>query len=480
MSLARKILYNVIVNSGAKVLSTALALVSIGFITRALGPEGFGEYTTALAFFALFMALADLGLNAVGAREISRKGADASVIMGNVFGIRLVISGCITLLAPLGFLFLPYSPELKLAIALALSAFFFSSSYTVLNGVFQKHLAMDRVALTELVGKVFQTGIIVAAAMLDWGLLAIMGAFVFFMLFNFIVLFFWSQKFIPFSIHFDIAFWKTFLRQSLPLGGAVIITFLYFKFNPILLSLFQGSEAVGIFGAAFKVIENITFFPAMIVGLALPLLSARIYTDDEGFRKIADSTLRVFFLLTVPLVIGGVLLAKDIILLIGGEEFLESVLVLQILLFALAGMFFGHFFNTLLIVANKQKLLLYLLAACAVVNIALNILLIPTYSYVGAAIASTVTETLIVILTGIAVHKTIGYTIQPDRFGRILFSGILMALVILLLSPYTTFFITLLLAILVYAMSIIFTKAVEKHEWQELFIKKSSSPPLVE
>jgi len=473
MSLARKIAYNVIVNSTAKVLSTALALVSIGFITRYLGPEGFGEYTTALAFFALFMALADLGLNTVGAREISRKDADEVRIMGNVFGIRLVASGIIAVAAPLVFLFLPYSSELKLAIAFALAAFFFSSSYTVLNGIFQKNLAMDRVAITELVGKVLQTGIIIAAALLDWGFFAIMGAFVFFMIFNFSVLLIWSRRFIPFTIRFDFDFWKKFLRQSLPLGGAVMITFLYFKFDAILLSLMQGSEAVGIFGAAYKVIENITFFPAMIVGLVLPLLSARMFHDEKGFRRIADSTLKVFFLLVVPLTIGGVMLAKDIILLIGGTEFLESVIVLQILLFALAGMFFGHFFNTLLVVGDKQKLLMYLLAVCAVFNIALNLVLIPAYSHLGAAIASTATEILVVALTWIAVHRTLGYTVHAKRISRILLSGAAMALVIFFLAPYTNFFVTLAVAGAVYAISIFLTQAVQRHEWQEFLTKKS-------
>ena len=82
---AKKIAYNVVFSAVAKVLSTILALVGIGFITRYLGKEGFGDYATVLAFFSFFGAIADLGLYSISVREISREGADEKKIMGNVF-----------------------------------------------------------------------------------------------------------------------------------------------------------------------------------------------------------------------------------------------------------------------------------------------------------------------------------------------------------------------------------------------------------
>lgn len=473
MTLARKVAYNVLINAVSKILSTVLALVSIGFITRYLGTDGFGEYTTALAFFALFVALADFGMNTVSAREISKKNADESRIMGNVFALRLCISGGIVLLAPIVIFFLPYSDTIKGAIFFSLAAFFFSSSYTVFNGIFQKNLAMDRVALTELIGKGLQVIFVIIAVMLDWGIFPIMGAFVAFMMFNFIVLLFWSQRFLVFRPQFKIAFWKKFLKKSFPLGIAVIITFFYFKFDTILLSLLKGSEAVGIFGAAYKIIENVTFFPAMIVGLVLPLLSRRIDDDMVGFRRIADVTAKTFLIISVPMVIGGVMLAQEIILLIGGEAFLASVVVLQILLFALAFMFFGHFFNTLLVIGDHQKLLMKLLFFCAVANLSLNFFLIPQFSYMGAAISSLLTEFLVVILTGWFVYRTIGYTISFQKLPRIILSGGIMAISIFLLSPFVHFFITLLVAIGIYGVSIVITQVVEKKEIKELFWKKN-------
>jgi len=104
----KKIALNVLINSCAKVLSTILALVSVGLITRYLGTEGFGNYATAVAFLSLFSALADLGLYNISTREISRSGADEKKIMGNVFSLRIISSTTVLILAPLVIFFLPY------------------------------------------------------------------------------------------------------------------------------------------------------------------------------------------------------------------------------------------------------------------------------------------------------------------------------------------------------------------------------------
>src|SRR5476651_625108 len=92
MVIARKIAYNVVFNVITKILSTILALVAIGFITRYLGTQGFGDYSTVLAFFSFFGSLADLGLYAITAREILRENADEEKILGNAFTLRFLSS----------------------------------------------------------------------------------------------------------------------------------------------------------------------------------------------------------------------------------------------------------------------------------------------------------------------------------------------------------------------------------------------------
>src|SRR5471030_1070047 len=128
MAIARKIAYNVVFNVITKILSTILALVGIGFITRYLGKEGFGDYSTVLAFFAFFGSVADLGLYTITAREISRQGADEEKILGNAFALRLISSIIVFLVTPVLVFFLPYSHDVKIGILIAAASFVFSST----------------------------------------------------------------------------------------------------------------------------------------------------------------------------------------------------------------------------------------------------------------------------------------------------------------------------------------------------------------
>ncbi len=427
MVVARKIAYNVLVSTVTKVLSTILALVSIGFITRYLGKEGFGNYATVLAFLSFFTAIADLGLYFIATREISRDGAHEAHILGNIFAIRLVSSAVVFLASPLVVYFFDYPAEVKRGIIIAAASFMFSSSYQILNGVFQKNLAMDKVAVSELLGKIVQVIFVIGAIQLklgfDWIMLALLAN----MMVNFGVIYLFLKKYIIIKLQFDFVYWKSFLKESLPMGIAAVIAFIYFKMDTILLSVMKSSADVGIYNVAYKVLENITFFPAMIAGLVMPIMAKNIFSNRERFLEVTNKTLKVFFLLIVPLIVGVSFLADDIIRLIGGSGFFESGRVLQILVFALALIFFGQLLNTILIVGNLQKKLMWILGGVAIFNIGANLFFIPSYSYMASSYISVATELLVVLLTGYVVMVEIKYIPQTEGFLKIMGAGLLMA-----------------------------------------------------
>ncbi len=463
MILAQKIAYNVVFNTITKLLSTVLALVSIGFMTRYLGRDGFGDYATVLAFFSFFSALLDLGLYSVATREISRKNADEEKIIGNVFTLRILASSLVLLIAPILIFFLPYSQKVKEGILIVSLAYILASSYMVLNGIFQKNLRMDKVALTELAGKSLQVAFIVFVVKMDWGFEAIILSLLINMVFAFTVVLALSRKYVKFSLSVDIDYWKKFLKMSLPMGASALITFLYFKMDTILLSIMKGSEDVGIYNMAYKILENITFFPAMIVGLVLPLFSMYIFAEKKKFRRIADKTSKVFFLIVVPLVVGVLFLAEDIIAIIGGDKFLVSANVLRILIFALVFIFYGNLFNSILLSANLQKTLMKILTACAVFNIGFNMLLIPRFSYIGAAWVSVATEMLVVLLTVYYTIKLVDYKFSWQGWGRILLSGAGMA-IFLFVFKGSGFIFSALGSSVVYGLLLWLTRAITLQE----------------
>ena len=260
------------------------------------------------------------------------------------------------------------------------------------------------------------------------------------------------------------------------MGATAIITFAYFKLDTILLSMLQTNTDVGIYNVAYKIMENLIFFPAMLAGLILPLLSRFIYTDRAQFNDIANKTFAVFIIIIIPIVVGTWFLAPQIIAIVSGSGFEASAPVLRILVFALGCIFFGHYFNMLLVVSNAQKKLMQTLVIAALFNIILNLFLIPRYSYTGAAFTSVATELLVILLTGVLTYRHIGYFPSLKRVGRIFLAGLLMAGAFLLLRN-TPFLVAGVSGVLAYIAGLWVTKAVTYQEIKSLFSSKEAPSP---
>lgn len=291
------------------------------------------------------------------------------------------------------------------------------------------------------------------------------------MFFNATVELYLSRKYIQFHFSWDTIFWKRFMRDAWPLGLTAIISFAYFKFDTIILSLLQPAAHVGIYNVAYKIMENLIFFPAMLVGLILPLLSRAHQIDPPLFREIVNKTAKVFIALVLPIVVATLFLAPEIVAVVSGSGFEVSADVLRILIFSLAGIFFGHFFNMLILVGNKQKKLLKALMLVAIVNVSLNVFLIREFSYFGAAASSAVTEAMVVIFSGVIASRAIGFFPRPDRLLRIVISVMAMAAVLVAVATLP-FVLKLLLAGASYGLMLWLTRAVTSREIMSIFSDK--------
>ena len=398
MNLAARIAHNSIISAVTRVLSLALALVTTGLITRYLGTNGFGNYTTVIAFYFLISSVSDFGINQILTREISRPKADEKRIIANVLGLRIISVILISLVGCAGVFFLPYSEEIRHGIWLMFLALIISSFSQVLNSVFQKRLVMNRLAWRELTSRFIQLGVTYLAVKYNWGVLGVLTAMVASLLFVMVASWELALKYIPLKISLDKTYWKYFLKESAPLGIAAFVNFLYFKADAIMLSLLQSSHDVGIYGAAYKVLESLIYFPNMFMGLVIPILSYNIFHRPKNFLRVASQTIKAVWLVTIPLVIFLLFLSKETIRIIAGAGYEQASVVLQVLAFALGAIFLAHFFNSVLIVVNRQKLLLFILAGTAITSVVLNLIFIPYYSYMAAAIISTASEVLVTLI----------------------------------------------------------------------------------
>ncbi len=456
--LVRQIAYNTIASAGARILGLALSLITIGFITRYLGQEGFGYYATILAFLYFFTVLADLGLYSICVREISRPQANEIKIANNAFTLRFFFGLFIFSLAPIIIYFLPYPGEVKLGTAIAALAFWLNSNQQVLMGVFQKYLRMDKIALSEVLARIVQLGLVVLFIYLDLGFLLILSALIGGALINFCLAFIFSQKYIPIKFQFDISYWKEILKESAPLAIASIFTVIYFRLDTIMLSLMQPASHVGIYNLAYKFLESLLFFPAMFVGLIMPLMSKYAFSDRNKFKKTVQQTLNLLLLFIIPLIIGTYFLSDCLVVLIGGQEFIASAGVLNLLIIATGIIFLGVLFSNQIISLAKQKTLLYIYGIGALINLIANYIFIPKYSYYGAAGTTLFTELIVTCLMLITLYRIMKELPSFKLLIKYLIGGLIMAGIFFILRNNSVYW-TAPLAVFAYFACLYLLKA---------------------
>ena len=470
MTLVSKIAYNTIISTGARLVGVALSLVSIGFIARYLGQEGFGSYALILVFLSIFNILADFGLYSLMTREISRPGADEKKIASNIFTLRIVVLLVFLSLALAAVWFFPYPLQVKIGVAIGAVAFLFLSASQVLMGIFQKYLRTDKAALAEVIGRVVQLGLVILFVYLDLGLFAILIALIASAVSIFILNFFFVRKYVPLSLAFDFSYWKKLLKTAFPIAVSIVLTLIYFKIDSIFLSLgfinrSSGNPVidVGIYNIAYKVLEGAIFFPAMFVGLIMPLFSKFAFSDPVQFKKIFQKTLDILIIFIVPVVIGLLLLSLPIVVLIGGKDFNVSAPVLQILSIAIGLIFLGSLFGNGIIALDKQKIGAWIYFGGMVFNVIANLIFIPKYSYIGAAVTTVFTEFLVTALMLILIWKTISYFPSFKITFKAIFAGLTMGAVIYYFQNWNIFLL-IGIGIVVYFGMLYLTKGITKEE----------------
>jgi O-antigen/teichoic acid export membrane protein len=381
--------------------------------------------------------LGDLGLNQVVLREISRKENDSKgeeKIISAALLIRMGSSAILMILALLFALLLPYSLDIKKGIVLVSLGLFFSSGYQTLSAIFQKRLLAYKVSFLELLGRICNLLWVWACFSFDKGLLWILWGLVFSWTITFLGVFFITKKEIKISFLGSGGTAKRLIKEALPLGISAIVTFLYFRIDTIILSVVKGSQDVGLYGAAYKIIENLSYFPAMFMGLVAPLFSRYVFNDHEKFNKIRLESLKAIALAATGISFGVFALAPEIVKIINGPGFEKSVWALRLLTPSIFGIFLGQYFNSVLIAANLQKRLLKIFLLAAFLNISLNLILIPKYSFLAAAVISSVTEVVVFSLSAFFVFSKFKKIFFSNIFFRLLLSGTGMVLVLVSLN----------------------------------------------
>jgi len=398
MSLPKKIAYNALIQIASRIVSTILGLFTLALITRCLGQSGFGNYTTIITFLSFFAIISDLGLTLVTVQMISGAKEEEAKILNNLFSLRLVSIVFFMGLAPLVSLFFPYGPEIKQGILITAIAFIFPALNQILVGLFQKNLKMEAVSLAEIVGRLILSVGAWLAIVQHLGLQGILWATVISTFANFLIHYLFSKRLATLRFQIDFSIWRQIFNKTWPLAITIAFNLIYLKADTLILSIFRSPAEVGLYGAAYKIIDVLTSIPFIFAGIILPILTADwLNGQKDHFYKITQKSFDIMMAAAIPLVIGAQFVAKPIMNLVAGKDFIDAGRILQVLIIAIAAIFLGCIFAHGVIALDKQKKTITAYAFVGLSSLAGYLIFIPRYSYFGAAGVTIYSESLIAL-----------------------------------------------------------------------------------
>ncbi len=403
MSEAKILAWNTGIQITGKVFSTAIGVVVIGLMTRYLGQDGFGVYTTANSFLQVFALILDLGINVMLVQMLGERAGDKAYedrATSAVFTFRLVTALAFLTLAPIIGLFLDYPWELKLAFFAIWGSYFSSVMNQIVIGTEQRHFKMHYAALAEVVGRIVTLaglliGIGSGLGVVGLTLIVSVGSTA-----NFLLNLVLGRRHASFAWNWDPAFWRTLLHRSWPIGISILFNLIYFRADTLILSYVRPLNEVGIYGAAYRVLEILITLPFMYCGVLLPLVAkAWAEKDKERFNRLYRNALSTMALLAAPMVAGVFVMGDRIMLAIAGDDFVASGMILKILILAAAVIYLGTVSSHAIVALNAQRKSIPLYIAVAVVTLAGYVIFIPRYGMYAAAWLTVFSEGAIAVGT---------------------------------------------------------------------------------
>ena len=182
------------------------------------------------------------------------------------------------------------------------------------------------------------------------------------------------------------------LSQSWPLMVGSALSTVYFSFDSIMLRFFQGSEAVGIYSALYKIVLVFYLFATLYGNSIFPVFSQLFTRAQDEFMNLYKRSVQLMAGLGFLFGLTITLFARPIIQIFFGEAYLAGTITLQVIIWSIMIFLVGMILYDTLIVAGKQKELLWSVLISTSLNVILNFILIPSWDMAGAAVATVIAQ----------------------------------------------------------------------------------------
>jgi O-antigen/teichoic acid export membrane protein len=453
MTSARIIAKNSIVYLSANLLYFILLFFTVIYTARYLGASGYGILSIALAFAGTFGVIADLGISTLTTREVAKDKSLTYKYVGNIIVLRLILAiitvGMIFIIANLG----NYSHETVITIYIASLSVIVGVFPGIFASIFQAYEKMEYPSVNMILTGIF---LFCGTLFLIWKGLGVIEFAVLNVVAGVIVLGYslivYSWKVSLPKFEFDIVFWKGMIKESLPFGLISLSGMVYTYLDSIILSLLQPMEVVGWYSAAYRLMLVLLFIPTAVNVAVFPVMSKYFVSAHDALKLLYERYFKLMIIIGIPIGFGTIFLANKIIILIFGPAYTNSTIALQILIWTMVFTFAGASFVQVFMATNRQLLITKISLFCVVINLILNLILIPKFSYVGASVATVITEIILVSYL-IKTANKLGYGISRDIGLNNVFKVILSSII---MSVFIWYFQTFNLLILIVSAILIY------------------------
>lgn len=389
------VLRNFIDISGGAVVGSALALWATAHLARVLGVAGFGELSLARTVFEYAVLAVTFGLTVVGTRDIAAAPSRVSEVAYRVTGVRFIFSLGVALLMLISSVWVS---TVLVAVSLRWLVLGVILSALTIDWVYSARENVRTAAAARLAGRVVYSIVVLTAVR---SLVDFENAVFAIILETLVVA---SVAWIGFK-HvrprwnglFGSQEIRRLLSSSGRIGLAQLARQLKTNVDVFILVLLSGSVAVGYYSAAYRMVMFVGMIAGLLATVLLPRIVRAFQVGDE-LNVLAAQVLRIVLLAMAAICGGGVPLAAPLIRLLFGAEFGPAGKVMIILVPAMALLVMSAVLTNFAIGVGKEGVFVRAALGSAVLNVCANLVLVPAFGMYGAAVATVLTESLLVIL----------------------------------------------------------------------------------
>jgi O-antigen/teichoic acid export membrane protein len=421
------IVKNAVWLSGATLVTRVIRAGLVILAARMLGVEGYGVFSYAMSFAAFLSLLSDVGITGYLTREISRDAEKRSSLVSTAIIVKVVMAvvtfgltvGAQTLFVKVEGVeaLIPLAAMLVFFDTMRLFAFGFSRARNKMEieGIF---IFVTEVAIASLALIFFipnPSPFVLSAAYVAGS--AIGTVLTYLVIRNYL------RDLMARPRVSDV---KQILAGSLPFAMAGVFGALMINIDTVILGFFTGARDLGLYAAAQRPAQLLYVLPGLIATSVFPLLSRFAGKDDESSKKIIEYASVSVLLVALPITVGGILLGPQLMQLFFGSEYLEATLCFQLLLTTVLFVYPGTVIGNALFSYNMQRKLVYTTAAGAIINVVLDLILIPRYGINGSAVATICSQVVTNGWGWYFLRKRVPFSVLP-KLGKIFFATAVMA-----------------------------------------------------